>query len=137
MIIFIHIVWIMMLLLQLIFPTTCGRNDLKRQSTKHTRLSTNTRPFSRQKRFTVHSICTDSSLTFHSIVHQIRHQTLMMSGAAGELICQAAKEHNADMIVMGSRGLNALRRSFLGSISSYTLDHAHIPVVIVPTQKHS
>ncbi|XP_062504311.1 universal stress protein in QAH/OAS sulfhydrylase 3'region-like [Corticium candelabrum] len=68
---------------------------------------------------------------------KIRHQTLMMSGAAGELICQAAKEHHADMIVMGSRGLNALRRSFLGSISSYTLDHAHIPVVIVPTQKHS
>lgn len=66
---------------------------------------------------------------------KIRHQTLVLSGTAGELICQSAKDHHADVIVMGSRGLNAIRRSFLGSVSSYTLDHAHIPVVVVPTPK--
>ena len=50
------------------------------------------------------------------------------------MICDLAKEKNADLIVMGSRGLNALRRTFLGSVSEYVLHHAHIPTTVVPAK---
>lgn len=36
------------------------------------------------------------------------------------------------MIVMGSRGIGTIRRTFLGSVSDYCVHHAHIPVAVVP-----
>ena len=51
---------------------------------------------------------------------------------AGEKICQLAKDKGASSIVMGSRGLNFLRRTLLGSVSSYVVNHAHVPVVVTP-----
>jgi len=50
----------------------------------------------------------------------------------GEVICKLAEDEKAQLIVMGSRGMGALRRTFLGSVSDYCVHHAHIPVVIVP-----
>ena len=41
-----------------------------------------------------------------------------------------AKEHGCDLIVMGSRGLGALR-GILGSVSSHVLREAAVPVLIV------
>jgi len=58
--------------------------------------------------------------------------TLMASGKPGEAICQTAKDKNAHMILMGSRGINAVRRTFLGSVSDYVLHHSHVPVTVVP-----
>ncbi|XP_031572773.1 uncharacterized protein LOC116306811 [Actinia tenebrosa] len=57
---------------------------------------------------------------------------LIKGGKPGEAICELAKEEHAQIIVMGSRGLGALRRTFLGSVSDYVLHHAHIPVIIFP-----
>ena len=42
------------------------------------------------------------------------------------------KDHGMRMIVMGSRGLNAVLRSVLGSVSTGVLHHAPCPVTIVP-----
>ncbi|KXJ10401.1 uncharacterized protein LOC110245499 [Exaiptasia diaphana] len=56
----------------------------------------------------------------------------VFGGKAGEAICEAAKVEGAHMIVMGSRGLGALRRTILGSVSDYVLHHAHKPVIIIP-----
>jgi len=64
---------------------------------------------------------------------KIKKKTIMESGKAGEVICAAAKKEDANMIVMGSRGLNALRRTFVGSVSDYVLHHVAIPVTIVPS----
>lgn len=50
----------------------------------------------------------------------------------GEVICKLAKDVNANLIVMGSRGMGTLRRTLLGSVSDYCVHHAHIPVAIVP-----
>lgn len=50
----------------------------------------------------------------------------------GEGIVQRAEDFNASHILMGSRGLGALRRTFLGSVSDYVLHHCTIPVTIVP-----
>ena len=47
-----------------------------------------------------------------------------------EQIVTYANEHSCDLIVMGSRGLGALR-GMLGSVSSYVLRHAEMPVLIV------
>lgn len=48
----------------------------------------------------------------------------------GHAICEGAEEEDADVIVVGCRGLGAVRRTFLGSVSDYVLHHSHIPVVI-------
>lgn len=63
---------------------------------------------------------------------KIHKQTLLGSGKPGEVIVEKAKEKNANMIVMGSRGMSTLRRTFVGSTSDYVLHHTHIPITIVP-----
>lgn len=52
----------------------------------------------------------------------------------GEKICEIAKKNNASGIVMGSRGLNALRKTLLGSVSSYVVNHADVPVIVTPPE---
>ena len=51
---------------------------------------------------------------------------------AGDKICELAKNNQAVGVVMGSRGLNFLRRTFMGSVSSYVVNHAVCPVVVAP-----
>lgn len=53
-----------------------------------------------------------------------------MSGKVGEAIVTAAKEENATLIVVGTRGMGKVRRTFLGSVSDYVLHHAHVPVLV-------
>lgn len=48
----------------------------------------------------------------------------------GEQIVDYSIEHDCDLIVMGSRGLGALR-GILGSVSNYVLRNADIPVLVV------
>lgn len=48
----------------------------------------------------------------------------------GEGICKAAQEIHADLVVVGTRGLGKLRRTFMGSCSDYILHHAHVPVLV-------
>ena len=59
---------------------------------------------------------------------------IIHTGNPGEGICKIAQENNPVMVVMGSRGLNLIRRTFMGSVSSYVLHHVDIPVVIIPHQ---
>ena len=56
----------------------------------------------------------------------------LCSGKPGEAICCALKESEIDLVVMGSRGMGAIRRTFVGSVSDYVLHHSHIPVIICP-----
>ena len=53
-------------------------------------------------------------------------------GKPGETICKIAEKESADIIVVGTRGMGAVRRVVLGSVSDYVLHHAHCAVVIVP-----
>lgn len=55
----------------------------------------------------------------------------------GQRICEIAKEMNAAAIVVGSRGQNLIRRTLLGSVASYIVDHAGIPVVVTPRTNKS
>ncbi len=57
-------------------------------------------------------------------------QTLTTSGHVAEMILRIADSENADMIVIGSRGLNAPKEFLLGSVSHHVSHHAKCPVVI-------
>ncbi|QLE57697.1 universal stress protein [Nostoc sp. TCL26-01] len=52
-------------------------------------------------------------------------------GNPGRAICKLATTWDADLIVMGHRGLSGLRELFLGSVSNYVLHHAPCSVHIV------
>lgn len=49
-------------------------------------------------------------------------------------IVVVAKELNADLVVMGSRGRGFLGRVILGSVSSHVVHHAGLPVLVIPPQ---
>ncbi|ORZ29667.1 hypothetical protein BCR44DRAFT_1448321 [Catenaria anguillulae PL171] len=46
-------------------------------------------------------------------------------------IVRKAQDVDADMIVVGSRGLGALKRVVMGSVSEYVCNHAACPVLVV------
>eukprot|EP00795_Rhopilema_esculentum_P016230 gene16230-7604_t len=64
--------------------------------------------------------------------HNLKQKVIIHTGNPGEGICKIVDEYKPIMVVMGSRGLNLLRRTFMGSVSSYVLHHVDIPVVIIP-----
>lgn len=67
---------------------------------------------------------------------QVRGDIIKETGAKpGELIIKVAEQQKSDMIVMGTRGLGAIRRALLGSVSEYVIRHAEIPVIVVRLPK--
>jgi len=52
-------------------------------------------------------------------------------GDPATVILDAAKSFDADLIVMGSRGLGGLKGLLVGSVSDKVLHHAEAPVLIV------
>ena len=52
-------------------------------------------------------------------------------GSPGPALLAVAKKYDADLIVMGSRGLGPLKGLFMGSVSSYVTSHSDCPVLIV------
>ncbi len=52
------------------------------------------------------------------------------SGSPALEIVSAAREIRADMIVMGTRGLGAVRSLFIGSVAQHVLHAAPVPVLL-------
>ena len=52
-------------------------------------------------------------------------------GSAGELIAKAADGGKYDLLVMGSRGHNALATLVMGSVTTQVLANSTVPVLIV------
>ncbi len=50
----------------------------------------------------------------------------------GSAVIRSAAEHKVNLIIIGSRGLGAIKRTFLGSVSDYIVHNASVPVAIVP-----
>lgn len=57
-------------------------------------------------------------------------------GKPGEAIVEAAKEEGASLLVLGTRGMGLLRRTFTGSVSDYCLHHSDIPVLVCRHRAH-
>ena len=53
----------------------------------------------------------------------------------GQILVNTAVQQKAKMIVVGSRGVGAIRRTLLGTVSDYVIHNVDIPVVIVPVKK--
>ena len=55
-------------------------------------------------------------------------------GHPGSEILHIAEEIGADLVVVGSRGFDLLRRALLGSVSESVVRHAHCSVLVVRGQ---
>ncbi|KAL3310071.1 hypothetical protein Ciccas_011369 [Cichlidogyrus casuarinus] len=58
--------------------------------------------------------------------------TLHVGSKPGENIIKLVKELDIQIVVMGSRGLGTIKRTFMGSVSDHILHHAGIPTIVVP-----
>jgi nucleotide-binding universal stress UspA family protein len=61
----------------------------------------------------------------------LRISCAVLEGSPRETIVDEADRWGADLIVMGSRGLSALNRLLLGSVSNAVVHHAKCSVEIV------
>lgn len=59
-------------------------------------------------------------------------RTVLRFGVPGDEICKEAVESSVDFIVMGYRGLGAIKRVILGSVATHVLHETPCPVTIVP-----
>jgi nucleotide-binding universal stress UspA family protein len=57
--------------------------------------------------------------------------THLRTGEPDKEIIRLSEEIDANMIVMGSRGLGAVRRALMGSVSDSVVKHAHCPVLVM------
>ena len=58
-------------------------------------------------------------------------ESLLINGDPAQEIIKLAGTGDYDLIVMGSRGLNAFSRLMIGSVSNKVLNHVNISVLIV------
>ncbi|XP_027364286.1 uncharacterized protein LOC113871391 [Abrus precatorius] len=67
----------------------------------------------------------------------VKAESIILNGDPREMICEAAEQMQVNLLVMGSRGLGTLKRTFLGSVSDYCAHHARTPILIVKPPEHS
>jgi nucleotide-binding universal stress UspA family protein len=60
---------------------------------------------------------------------------LVRDGSPVGVVLAVADEVDADMVVVGSRGVGAHPGSLLGSTSAHVAQHAHQPVLVVPATR--
>jgi nucleotide-binding universal stress UspA family protein len=58
--------------------------------------------------------------------------TMIKDGDSGDSILDAAKETNADIIVMGSHSRHGLDKILMGSVAEKVLRNSRIPLFIIP-----
>lgn len=73
----------------------------------------------------------------HELLHTLgselpadRVSQVVESGSPAETICAQADEQNADLVVLGSRGMGAVGRWLLGSVSDRVVHLSKRPVTI-------
>lgn len=57
------------------------------------------------------------------------------AGKAGNLICQVAREIDADLIVVGRRDRSGIEEFLLGSVSNHVVHNAPCAVLLIPESK--
>ncbi|MFQ5475503.1 MAG: universal stress protein [Nitrosopumilus sp.] len=67
-------------------------------------------------------MCTKKDVEFLDVIEY---------GEEGRTIVSFAQKNNFDLIVIGSRGMGALGKLFLGSTSNYVIHSSKIPVLII------
>jgi nucleotide-binding universal stress UspA family protein len=62
----------------------------------------------------------------------IDFELVTLRGRACATIVESALRRGSPMIVLGTRGRSAFARTVLGSVAAGVVEHAHVPVTIVP-----
>lgn len=62
---------------------------------------------------------------------RVPHETVFLVGNAGEQVARHARDNQADLLVMGARGLGAFRAFVLGSTSQRVLAGCPVPAIVV------
>ena len=57
--------------------------------------------------------------------------TFLVSGDPGNEIINKSNKENCDLVIMGSRGLNAFSRVMIGSVSNKVLNHIDASILVV------
>jgi len=65
------------------------------------------------------------------LVKGIRTDIKLLHGEAGPVIVEHANQENYDVVVIGSRGLNALQEMVLGSVSHKVAKRVNSPVLLI------
>lgn len=58
-------------------------------------------------------------------------ETLPLEGLPARGICETAEAHDVRLIIIGAHGWNRIGRMIHGSVSTYVLHHAPVPVLVV------
>lgn len=61
----------------------------------------------------------------------IASKSAVLAGSPKLALVGKAKEIQADLVVMGTRGLGAIKKAVLGSVSEYCVNNASCPVLVV------
>lgn len=67
----------------------------------------------------------------------IQAESTYLIGNPGEEICKLAREWQADIVVMGRRGLSGFSEILFGSVSNYVLHHSPCAVLVVQHQEEN
>jgi nucleotide-binding universal stress UspA family protein len=70
-------------------------------------------------------------LTNKAIAQGVNAEYTQEFGDPGRKVCELALSCQADLIIIGRRGLSGLKELFLGSVSNYVLHHAPCSVLTV------
>lgn len=65
------------------------------------------------------------------VPEKIEYEKIMETGSPAEVILEYEEILDADLIVMGSRGLGVVKGVLLGSVSQYIIERAKCPVLVV------
>jgi nucleotide-binding universal stress UspA family protein len=61
----------------------------------------------------------------------VKAKTMLAKGHPAGLILGVAKTEDADLIVVGSRGLGGVKGLFLGSVSNAVVQNSKVPVMVI------
>ena len=65
------------------------------------------------------------------IPQDVEVKSVFEVGSPGPAVLSVAKKYEADLIVMGSRGLGVVKGVLLGSVSQYIVEQSKCPVLVV------
>jgi nucleotide-binding universal stress UspA family protein len=72
---------------------------------------------------------------FEKLGKKLESKLIVGKGEVRDEIVDFVEEERADMLIIGSRGMGALKRTFVGSTSDYCIHHVHCPVLVIKPAK--
>ncbi len=63
---------------------------------------------------------------------ELKMETTILEGAAGENIVDYSSEHGVDLIVISTHGYGGVKRLLLGSVTDRVIRSCEVPVLVVP-----